>query len=197
MFIAIGDLLVSPELFEKRFVCDLTSCKGVCCVEGDSGAPLSYAEIDQLEDALDSVAPFMDEEGKAAVSKAGVFYMDIENEPVTTLVEGKRCAFVFFDEKGIANCSIEKAYHNGKTTFQKPLSCHLYPIRVKAFHGKMALTYNEWSICSPACSLGESLSIPVFRFLKDPLIRAYGEAFYEEMEQVYVVWQEEKSRSKN
>jgi hypothetical protein len=194
MYIAIEDLLVSPELFEKRFVCELTSCKGACCVEGDSGAPLTYDEIDQLEDALDAISPFMEEEGREMIEKAGVFYMDIENEPVTTLIHGKRCAFVYFDEHQIAKCSIEKAFREGKTIVQKPLSCHLYPIRIKSYYGKKVLTYNEWSICSPACQLGNSLGVPVFRFLKDSLIRAFGEPFYEELEKVYIVWEDKKNR---
>lgn len=197
MYIAIEDLLVSPDLFEKRFVCELTSCKGACCIEGDSGAPLTYEEINQLEDALESISPFMEEEGRVAVEQGGVFYMDIENEPVTTLINNNRCAFVYFDEDQIAKCSVEKAFLEGKTSFHKPLSCHLYPIRIKSYYDKKVLTYNEWSICSPACKLGESLGVPVFRFLRDPLIRAFGVSFYEELEKVYVVWENEKNRPKD
>ena len=131
MLVEIGDKLISTQLLERRFVCDLNACKGACCVEGDSGAPLTFDEIDQIETDLDEILPYMRPEGKAAVEKTGVFYLDQDNEPVTTLVNDKECAFVYFDEQGITKCSIEKAYLEGKTDFKKPISCHLYPIRVK------------------------------------------------------------------
>ena len=115
---------------------------------------------------------------------SGEFYLDQDNEPVTTLVNGKECAFVYFDEQGITKCSIEKAHTEGKTDFKKPISCHLYPIRVKQFHEFKALNFDEWSICAPACACGEQLDVPVFRFLKEPIIRAFGSAFFNELEEV-------------
>ncbi len=190
MLLEVKDKVVSTQLFERKFVCDLNACKGACCVNGDSGAPITFEEIDLLEEDLDQIKPYMREEGIAAVEETGVFYMDIENEPVTTLVNGHECAFVFFDEKGITKCAIEEAYNQGKTTFKKPVSCHLYPIRVMNFHEKKALTYNEWDICAPACACGDKLDVPVYKFLKEPIIRAFGEEFYTELDIAATAWGE-------
>lgn len=190
MLLEVKDKVVSTQLFERKFVCDLNACKGACCVHGDSGAPITFEEIDLLEEDLDQIKPYMREEGIAAVEKTGVFYMDVENEPVTTLVNGHECAFVFFDEKGITKCAIEEAYNQGKTTFKKPISCHLYPIRVMDFHEKKALTYNEWDICAPACACGDKLDVPVYKFLKEPIIRAFGEPFYEALDEAAKAWGE-------
>ena len=162
----------------------MNACKGACCIEGDAGAPLTLDEIDVIEEDLEAIKPYMRPEGIAAVEESGVFYMDIDNEPVTTLVNGKECAFVYFDENGITKCSIEQAHKDGKTDFKKPISCHLYPIRAKKFNEFTALSYNEWDICAPACSCGEELNVSVYRFLKEPIIRAYGEDFYKELETV-------------
>lgn len=184
MLLEIQDKVVSSELFERKFVCDLNACKGACCIEGDSGAPITFEEIDQLEEDLEYIKPYMRPEGIVEVEKTGVFYMDWENEPVTTLINEKECAFVFFDDNNIAKCAIDQAHREGKTDFKKPISCHLYPIRTKKFKDFEALNYNEWSICKPACDCGTSLNVKVFRFLKEPLIRAYGEEFYKELENV-------------
>lgn len=184
MLVEIGDKIVSTQIFERKFVCDLNACKGACCIEGDAGAPLKLEEIDQLEDDLELIKPYMRPEGIAAVEENGVFYMDQDNEPVTTLVNDAECAFVFFDEQGITKCAVEAAFLDGKTTFKKPISCHLYPIRVKQFNDYQALNYDQWSICAPACACGESLNVPVFRFLKEPLVRAFGESFFKELEVV-------------
>ena len=134
MLVEIGDKVVSTQLFERKFVCDLNACKGACCVEGDAGAPLTLEEVDLLEDSLEHILPFMRPEGILEVERNGVFYMDDENEPVTALVNGGECAFVYFDDQGITKCAVEQAYNLGKTKFKKPISCHLYPIRVKQFH---------------------------------------------------------------
>jgi hypothetical protein len=182
MLIEIQDKVVSLDLFEKKFVCDLNACKGACCIEGDSGAPITEEEIAILEDDLEFIKPYMRPEGIAEVDKTGVFYMDWDNEAVTTLVNGAECAFVFFDEKGITKCSIEQAHKEGKTSFKKPISCHLYPIRAKKYAEFEALNYSEWTICAPACACGDHLNVKVYKFLKEPIVRAYGEAFYEEME---------------
>ncbi len=184
MIIEVGDKLVSDEVFEKQFVCNLSACKGACCVEGDDGAPLKMEEVNQLEDHIDAITPYMTEAGKKAVADNGVFYMDNANEPVTALVNGAECVFVFFDEKGITKCAVEKAYRDGKTDFNKPISCHLYPIRAQKFKSFTALNYDKWPICKDACTLGEELAVPVYRFLKEPLIRAYGAAFYDKLEVV-------------
>ncbi len=182
MLIEIQDKVVSLDLFEKKFVCDLNACKGACCIEGDAGAPITEEEIAILEDDLEFIKPYMRPEGIAEVDKTGVFYMDWDNDPVTTLVNGAECAFVFFDEKGITKCAIEQAHKDGKTCFKKPISCHLYPIRAQKYAQFEALNYNEWKICAPACACGENLNVKVYKFLKEPIVRAYGEAFYEEME---------------
>ena len=192
MLIQIKDKIVSTQLFERKFVCDLNACKGACCVEGDAGAPLTFEEIDLLEDNLEHILPFMRPEGIAEVEKSGVFYMDVENEPVTTLVNEKECAFVYFDEAGISKCAVETAFNAGKINFQKPLSCHLYPIRIKEVDAVETLTYAIWPICAPACSCGESLDVPVFRFLKAPIIRAFGEDFFEELTVVEKAWREKE-----
>lgn len=184
MLIEVKDKVVSTQIFERKFVCDLNACKGACCIEGDAGAPLTLDEIDVIEEDLEAIKPYMRPEGIAAVEESGVFYMDIDNEPVTTLVNGKECAFVYFDENGITKCSIEQAHKDGKTDFKKPISCHLYPIRAKTFNEFTALSYNEWDICAPACTCGEELNVSVYRFLKEPIIRAYGEDFYKELETV-------------
>ncbi len=182
MIIEIGDKLVSEEIFEKEFVCNLGACKGACCIEGDDGAPLKAEEVSLLEDNIDAIKPYMTPEGLDSVERLGVFYMDQENEPVTTLVKGAECAFVFYDDEGITKCSVEQAYRDEKISFNKPISCHLYPIRARKFKSFTALNYDRWTICKDACTLGEELGVPVYQFLKEPLTRVYGADFYTELE---------------
>ena len=182
MIVEIGDKVVSTQIFDRKFVCDLAACKGACCIEGDAGAPLTIEEVSIIEDELEAIKPYMRKEGLKAVEEQGVFYMDQDNEPVTTLVNGAECAFVYFDDQGITKCSIEQAHRDGKTDFKKPISCHLYPIRVKQFNEFKALNYDKWDICSPACACGDELNVPVYKFLKEPLIRAFGAPFFEELE---------------
>lgn len=181
MLVEIQDKIVSTQIFERKFVCDLNACKGACCIHGDAGAPITIEEASLLEDDLEKIKPYMRAEGIAAVEKIGVFYVDPENDFGTTLVNNEECAFVFFDDKGITKCAIEAAYNDGKTAFKKPISCHLYPIRLKQFEDFIAVNYDHWDICAPACQCGEKLDVPVFRFLKEPLIRAFGEEFYNEL----------------
>lgn len=184
MLVEIQDKIVSTQIFERQFVCDLTACKGACCIEGDGGAPLTKEEIQIIEENLPQILPFMRPEGIAAVEAFGVAYEDQDFEPATTLVDGKECAFVYFDHSNTAKCAIEKAQREGKIDFIKPLSCHLYPIRTKQFNDYLALNYEKWDICEPACACGEKLEVPVFKFLKEPLIRAFGSEFYQELEVV-------------
>jgi hypothetical protein len=184
MLVEIQDKIVSTQIFERQFVCDLTACKGACCIEGDGGAPLTKDEIQIIEKNLPQILPYMRPEGIAAVEAFGVAYEDEDFEPATTLVDGKECAFVYFDQTKTAKCAIEKAQREGKIDFIKPLSCHLYPIRTKQFNEYLALNYEKWDICEPACACGEKLEVPVFRFLKEPLIRAFGPEFYKELELV-------------
>jgi len=182
--IEIEGKLLSLELFEKEFVCNLSACKGACCVEGDAGAPLTYEEVDILEDSLGKIRPYMTEKGKEVIDGKGVFYMDQDNEPVTSLVNGRECAFVSYDKNGVTKCSVEDAYNDGEITFKKPISCHLYPIRVAKLRKYEALNYDKWKICSDACKLGAELNVKVYQFLKEPIIRKWGEEFFEELTQI-------------
>lgn len=182
MLVEIHDKIVSTQIFDRKFVCDLNACKGACCIKGDAGAPLTEEEANILEENIDKIKPFMREEGIREVDKTGVFYIDQENDMATTLVNEEECAFVYFDEKGITKCAVEKAHSEGQLDFKKPLSCHLYPIRLKKFDDFTAVNYNQWDICEPACECGEKLNVPVYKFLKEPLTRAFGERFFEELE---------------
>ena len=184
MLVEIEDKIVSTQIFERQFVCDLTACKGACCIEGDNGAPVTAEEVQIIEANLPKIKPFMRPEGIAAVEKNGVAYLDNDLEPATTLVNGAECAFVFFDDAGIAKCAIEKAQREGHIDFLKPISCHLYPIRTKQFQDYPALNFEKWDICEPACACGEKLDVPVYKFLKEPLIRAFGPKFFQELEVV-------------
>ncbi len=180
----VNDILISEDVVRKEFVCNLDACKGACCWEGDAGAPLEPAELVILDEIYDTVAPFLTEAGRKAIGEQGRYVRDKEGDVGTTLVNNGPCAYMTLDEKGTAQCGIEQAWKAGATTFRKPISCHLYPIRVKRNEelGFEALNYDRWDICSAACALGKSLKMPVYQFLKDALIRKYGEDFYEELE---------------
>jgi len=177
--VIVGNILVSEDIFEKKFLCDLNACKGACCVLGDGGAPLSFEEADKLEEIYSKIKSELTEEGKNAIEKQGHYLLDSDGDLVTPLVDGKHCAYAVFDKDGIAGCGIEKAWLNGKTKFRKPISCHLYPIRVKKLVDIDALNYHTWDICKLACACGSKLDIPVYLFLKDALIRSYGEEWFE------------------
>lgn len=181
--IIIDDKLVSDELLEKRFVCDLHACKGACCVEGDSGAPLEEDELEVLEKIYKKVKPYLRKEGIKAIEEQGTWVKDEDDDCVTPLVNGAECAYVVFDENGITKCGIEQAWLDGKVKFRKPISCQLYPIRISQTRSGDVLNYHEWPICKPACSCGEKLDVKVYRFLKDAIIRKYGEAFYLQLEE--------------
>lgn len=180
----IGDVLISEEVIEEQFHCNLSACKGACCWEGDYGAPLEKEEIDILRREYDRIAPFLDEAGKHVMESVGLYaYYKEDNDPGTPLLENGACTYLTYDENGTAKCGIEKAYEAGATTFRKPVSCHLYPIRVKraASNHYDHMNYDRWDICSAACTLGKQKKLPVFEFVKEALIRKYGEAFYEEL----------------
>jgi hypothetical protein len=181
--------LISEDLFEKRFVCDLNACKGACCVEGASGAPLDPEEDQLLKELWPKIRPYIPEKGQRAIDEHGVSEVDEDGDLVTTLVEGRgECAFTVFDEKGIALCGVEKAWKDGAIPFRKPISCHLYPIRIAKLKFHDGLNYHRWPICKPACECGAKLDVPVFRFLKDSLTRKYGADWYAELEEVYAAW---------
>jgi hypothetical protein len=178
--IVIDNTIVSEEIRDKHFCCELEKCKGACCVEGDAGAPLAEEEISELEDYLDRIKPYMQKAGIMVVEKSGVFDYDMHGEYVTPLIADKDCAFVYH-ETGIAYCAIEKAYEDKTIGFRKPISCHLYPIRIKENNGFESVNYHKWHICQPACDNGKKLDLPLYKFLKDPLIRKYGEEWYKKL----------------
>jgi hypothetical protein len=181
--IQLGDKIISLDIFENHFVCDLNSCKGSCCIEGDSGAPLLAEEKNILEGVYEKVKPYMTEDGVDAVEKDGPAVIDVEGDLTTTLVNNKECSFVIF-EKGIAKCSIEKAYNDKVIDFKKPISCHLFPIRITHHLHFDAINYEKIKICEPACKCGSDLKIPLFVFLKKALVRKYGMGFYNELIEV-------------
>ena len=178
----VGNVYVSEDLVENFFVCDLEKCQGACCVEGDLGAPLEIAETKILEELLEQIKPYLTLKGIEAIEQQGAFIRDDEGDFSTPTIDGKECAYAFYDERGILKCGIEKAYLDGKINFAKPVSCHLYPIRITKIDIEEALNYHRWEICDPACDLGKSLSKPIYQFLKGPLIRRYGEAWFNELE---------------
>ena len=184
--ISIDNTLLSDELFEEKFVCDLNACKGECCISGESGAPLDLDELPLIEGVLDKVKPYLNKKGLKAIEKHGAFVLDSDGDYTTTLVgKEKECAFVVFDENKIAKCAIEMAHKDGVIDWQKPISCHLYPIRVTPHKTYDALNYHRWKICKDACACGMKLNVPVFKFLKTPLIRKYGKAWYNKAEKAY------------
>ncbi len=180
LMIKIDDVLVSDDIKEKHFVCKLSVCCGDCCVEGDAGAPLDEEEIAVLEDCLDEIKPYMSKEGLAEIEKVGVFEYDADGSYVTPLINNDECAFVYV-ENGINFCAIEKAWQEGKIKFQKPVSCHLYPIRLKQVGDYTAVNYDEWSICKPALINGKDMGVPLYKFLKEPLIRKFGNKWYDKL----------------
>lgn len=180
--IQIDDKIISLELFTARFCCDLGACRGECCVEGNAGAPLDEEEIAQLEGEWDNYAPYMTPEGKQAIEDQGVAVIDEDGDLTTPLVNGAECAYTI-NENGVTWCAIEKAWSEGKTPFRKPISCHLYPIRlVKLSNGLTGLQYHRWEVCRAAEILGAQKGEPLYKTLKEPIIRRFGETFYTEME---------------
>jgi hypothetical protein len=187
--IELGKTLITEDILEREFVCNLSACKGACCVEGDSGAPLEQSEVDILADIYEEVKPFLREEGVSAIKEQGTSIKDWDGEMVTPLVNGKECAYVIFDETGTTKCGIEKAWEAGAVSFRKPVSCHLYPIRVTQYSTFSAVNYHKWDICSPACNLGQELEVPVFKFVKEALVRKFGQAWFNELEAISESWQ--------
>lgn len=179
--ILIDNAVISDDIKDNFFACNLSKCKGACCVEGDLGAPLEEDELPILNEIYDKVAPFLSDEGKRAIEEQGKYILDEENEYSTPTVDGKECAYAIYDDKGILKCGIEKAYREKKIAYPKPLSCHLYPLRITRYDQYDAINYNRWYICNDACTLGEALKLPLYKFLKEPLIRKYGETWYADL----------------
>lgn len=180
--IIIQQTVISDDIADNFFVCNLDACKGACCVEGDLGAPLEEAELKILEAEYNNIKPFLTEAGRQAIAKQGLYIKDWEDDYSTTTIGDRECAYALYDGKGILKCGIEEAYLAGATTFKKPISCHLYPIRITKYEDFEALNYDRWSICSPACAFGVNLGVRVYQFLKEPLIRKYGEDWYNELD---------------
>ncbi|MCC9165669.1 DUF3109 family protein [Pontibacter harenae] len=176
--------VISDDVRDKFFVCNLEKCKGACCVEGDLGAPLEGEELVILEQNYDVIKPYLSDAGKKAIDEQGLYVMDFEGDYSTPTIGNRECAFATYDDNLMLKCGIEQAYLDGKIDWQKPISCHLYPIRISKYDGFEALNYDRWSICSAACSFGEDLGVRVYQFLKEPLIRKYGESWYSSLEQL-------------
>lgn len=184
----LGKTIVSEDILAKDFVCNLSACKGACCVDGDAGAPLSKEETTILESIYPQIKPFLRPEGIAAIEAQGTWTTGTEGELETPLIDNRDCAYVIYDGP-TALCGIEQAYNQGVVTWKKPVSCHLYPIRVKDFTEFAAVNYDKWDICSDACELGKELQVPVYKFVKEALIRRFGIDWYAELEQVAEEWQ--------
>lgn len=195
MMIQIDDTIISTELFDMKFCCDLAKCKGECCVEGDSGAPLEEEELPLLEKSLPLVWDDLSEKSKKLIKAQGVSYIDEEGDLVTSIVDGCECVFTFFDEKGVCKCALEKAYRAGLSDFYKPISCHLYPIRLqKLSNGTIALNVHKWRVCKSAFTLGEEKGIPLYKFLKEPLVRRFGNEWYEKVCEVAIELENMKNK---
>ena len=179
----IEDTIISMDVIESQFICDLNKCKGQCCVDGDAGAPLEKEENDQINEILPLIWDDLSPEAQALIEKQGISYKDYDGELVTSIIKGKECVFTYFDENGVCKCAIDNAYRDGRISVQKPISCHLYPIRLQKYRDFTAVNYHRWSICEPAVKFGKNEGVKLYQFLKEPLIRKFGEKWYESLEE--------------
>lgn len=179
--IQIDDTIIALDIVLENFLCDLSACKGECCVEGDSGAPLEKHEVEIIEKLLPIIWDDLSPKAQKIIEKEGVAYRDYDGEMVTSIVNGKDCVFTYYDDEGICKCAIEKACREGKTDFYKPVSCHLYPIRLQKYHNFTAVNYHRWKVCKAAVALGNKNGLKIYQFLKEPLIRRFGQAWYDEL----------------
>ena len=179
--IQIDDTVVSEILLERKFVCNLKACKGACCVEGDAGAPLEESELKQLKKVYPVVKNYLSTSSQEALNKE-LFTIDDDGEYVTTLMNGKECAYVVLEEDGTSKCGVEQAYLDGKTDWKKPIACHLFPVRLTKYKSFTAVNYAYWDICDDACILGDQLGVKVYQFLREPLIRRFGEKWFDQLE---------------
>ena len=179
--IQIQDTILSNDIFEEHFICDLCKCKGQCCVEGESGAPITQEERAQIQSILPEILDDLSPAAREVIDEQGISYVDYDGELVTSLVKGRECVFAYYDEHGICKCAIDTAYREGRISVQKPISCHLYPIRLNEYDQFTAVNYHRWSVCQPAVKKGRAEGLPLFRFLKEPLIRKFGEEWYREV----------------
>ncbi|MFC5047442.1 DUF3109 family protein [Aquimarina hainanensis] len=180
----LGKTIVSEDIIQKDFVCNLSACKGTCCIDGDAGAPLESTEVDRLKEVYPFVKPYLREEAIKAIEVQGTHIETEEGELETPLINGADCVYVIFDDKGMALCAIEEAYNRGDIQWKKPISCHMYPVRVQEYTEFAAVNYHKWEICDDACTLGKELQVPVYKFVKEALIRKFGQDWYQELEKV-------------
>lgn len=191
--IAIGNTLLSEDLFDQLFACDLGACKGACCVEGESGAPLEERELAILEEVFDTVKPRLRPEALKVIEEVGLFEVDGDGDFVTPIIGGRECVYATFDADGTAKCAFEQAWRDGEIDWPKPISCHLYPVRLKELHDFTALNYHRWPICEGARTCGAKAGISVLEFCKTALVRRFGQAWYDEALEVYQAWKAERS----
>ncbi|MDQ3291774.1 MAG: DUF3109 family protein [Bacteroidota bacterium] len=182
--IILEHTVISDDIKDKFFVCNLEKCKGACCVEGDLGAPLEEEELSILAENYELIKPYLSVEGQKAIEEQGLYIKDWEDDFSTTTIGNRECAYAIYDDNLTLKCGIEQAYLDGKINWRKPISCHLYPIRITKYDGFEALNYDKWQICNAACSFGQDLGVRVYQFLKEPLIRKYGEDWYNQLEEL-------------
>lgn len=186
--IQIEDIVVSSDILTEKFICNLEACQGECCIEGDAGAPVEKNEVAELEKVLPVVWDELSPEAQAVIKKQGVVYTDQDGDLVTSIVDNKNCVFTCYDEKGCCYCAIEKAYREGRCNFYKPISCHLYPIRIENYGPYTAVNYHRWDVCKAAVILGKMKGVPVYQFLKEPLIRKFGADWYQMLSDCAEEW---------
>lgn len=192
----LGKTIISEEILDKNFVCNLSACLGSCCVEGEAGAPVSKQEAIVLKKIFPQIKSYLRPEGIDAIEKQGVYTENPIGDFETPLIDGKECAYAIFDQNNTAKCAIEVAYKEGKTDFYKPISCHLYPIRVKEYSTLTAVNYHSWPICNDACILGNELKIPTYQFVKVALVRRFGQEWYDELDELAKEYYFNKSKKK-
>lgn len=190
----IDDTIISLDVLESQFICDLKKCKGECCVDGDSGAPLEKEEHDKIKEILPTIWDELSPKAQALIDEQGISYTDYDGELVTSIINGNECVFTYFDEEGICKCVIDRAYRDGRISFQKPISCHLYPIRLQKYRDFTAVNYHKWSVCNAAVKLGKKEGVELYKFLKEPLIRRFGVKWYNELCNAAKLLEEEKDR---
>jgi hypothetical protein len=192
--IILGNTLISEDVFEKEFICNLNACKGSCCIEGDAGAPVSADEKLAIEANFELIMPYLSEQSLHEMERIGAFEKDEDNEWQTTCLQSGECNFVKRDATGLLSCGIEQSYLAGQSKIRKPISCYLYPIRIVKVGDYEALNYHKWDICSAACTLGKQEKVRVYQFLKEPLIAKFGEAWYQELCEIAVAYESEKNK---
>ena len=181
MMIQIQHSILSKDIFDVCFICDLAKCKGQCCIDGASGAPLTSEEFRQINEILPAIWDKLSPKAQQLIETQGIAYTDVDGELVTSIINGKECVFTYSDADGVCKCVIDTAFREGEISVEKPISCHLYPIRLRDYDGFTAVNYDRWSLCQSAVRLGRREGVPLYRFLKEPLVRKFGKEWYEEV----------------